>query len=80
MQRNVAIRQQSIHNKKVAEEKAKLRSSINASLLWHFEKTSQIVDLQAQIKHQDIKNKRIQKEFEKKMKFYAIQQKNIEKN
>ena len=51
---------QSMDNKKVTEEKAKLRSLINASLLWHFEQISQIADLQAQIEHQYIKNKRIQ--------------------
>ena len=60
LQRNVAIMQQYMHNKKVAEEKAKSISLINASLLWHFEQISQVADLQAKIKHQDIKNKRIQ--------------------
>ena len=60
MQHNVSIMRQSKHNKKVAEAKKKSRSLINASLLWHFEQTSQFADLQAQIKHQDIKNIRLQ--------------------
>ena len=51
---------QSKHSKKVAEAKAKSRSLINASLLWHFENKSQIDDLQSQIQHQNNENKRIQ--------------------
>ena len=49
-----------MHNKKVAEEKAKSRSLINASLLWHFENKSQVADFQEKIKHQNNENKRIQ--------------------
>ena len=60
MQRNVSIMRQSKHNKKVADAKAKSRSLINASLLWHFKNKSQIDDLQLQIKHQNNENKRIQ--------------------
>ena len=58
LQRNVSIMRQSKHNKKVAEAKAKSRSSINASLLWHFENKSHIDDLQAQIQHQNNENKK----------------------